>query len=216
VTAGIACILRAERSPPCGRLRPRHMRAGTPLTGAGFLGSRCVPFPVAGIRTPKSPLESGDACAPGTGRRGRSRTLGTPAHPAHAGGDARAPWRCLHTRRQRARTPAHPGDARVPGTRTRFNSSHESTAKRACHRSGAAFTEEDATASRYKASCFTAHIFEVLCAPGVSAVRFCSKVNHEKREAPHRRGLHGGAAQSITPRGLCACYQLLTSGTIRP
>ena len=92
----------------------------------------------------------------------------------------------------------------------------ESTAKRVGHRSGAAFTAEDARASRSNASRFAVHIFEVLCAPGVSAVRFCSEVNHEKRKAPHWRGLHGGAAQSITPRGLCACYQLLTSGTIRP
>jgi len=53
---------------------------------------------------------------------------------------------------------------------------NETTAKRVCHRSGAAFAEEDARASRSNVSRFAAHIFEVLCAPGVSTVRFCSEV----------------------------------------
>jgi hypothetical protein len=56
------------------------------------------------------------------------------------------------------------------------NSSDESTAKRVCRRSGAAFTEEDAIASRSNESCFAVHIFEVLYALGVLAVRFCSEV----------------------------------------
>ena len=53
---------------------------------------------------------------------------------------------------------------------------HEPTTKRVCHRSGAAFAEEDARASRSNASRFAAHIFEVLCALGVSVVRFCSEI----------------------------------------
>jgi hypothetical protein len=53
---------------------------------------------------------------------------------------------------------------------------NETTAKRVRHRSGAAFAEEDARASRSNVSRFAAHIFEVLCAPGVSTVRFCSEV----------------------------------------
>jgi hypothetical protein len=52
----------------------------------------------------------------------------------------------------------------------------ESTAQRVGHRSGAAFAEDDARASRSNASRFAAHMFEVLCTLGVSAVRFCSKV----------------------------------------
>jgi len=52
----------------------------------------------------------------------------------------------------------------------------ESAAKRLFHRSGTAFAAEDARASRSNASCFAAHMFEVLCALGVSAVRFCSEV----------------------------------------
>ena len=53
----------------------------------------------------------------------------------------------------------------------------ESIAKRACHRRGAAFAEEDAIVGRSSASCVAAHVFEVLCALGVSVVRFCSEVN---------------------------------------
>ena len=157
------------------------MRAGTPLTGAGFLGSRCVPFPVAGIRTPKSPLESGDACAPGTCGRGRPRALEMPACPARAHGS-------IQMQKEYVTAAAQCSQRKMP----------------------------ERVALTHHASPRIHFVLEVLCAPGVSAVRFCSKVNHEKREAPHRRGLHGGAAQSITPRGLCACYQLLTSGTIRP
>ncbi|ABQ90787.1 hypothetical protein RoseRS_2410 [Roseiflexus sp. RS-1] len=157
------------------------MRAGTPLTGAGFLGSRCVPFPVAGIRTPKSPLESGDACAPGTCGRGRPRALEMPACPARAHGS-------IQMQKGYVTAAAQCSQRKMP----------------------------ERVALTHHVSPRIHFVLEVLCAPGVSAVRFCSKVNHEKREAPHRRGLHGGAAQSITPRGLCACYQLLTSGTIRP
>ena len=84
----------------------------------------------------------GDACAPGTCGRGRPSQgqvfweAAAYHFPLQASGRPNPPLR--------AGTPAHPGDARVPGTRTRFNSSHESAAKRVCHRSGAAFTEEDA------------------------------------------------------------------------
>jgi hypothetical protein len=55
---------------------------------------------------------------------------------------------------------------------------------RACHRSGAAFAEEDARASRSNALCFAAHISEVLCAPGVPAVRFCSEINVHPAQEP--------------------------------
>ena len=54
----------------------------------------------------------------------------------------------------------------------------ESTAKRAGHRCGAAFAEADSRASHAHA-CFAMHpswfVFRVLCAPGVSAVRFAAK-----------------------------------------
>ncbi len=50
----------------------------------------------------------------------------------------------------------------------------ESTAKRACHHSGAAFTEEDA--ERVAPTQRIHFVVEVLCALGVSAVRFCSEV----------------------------------------
>jgi len=63
----------------------------------------------------------------------------------------------------------------------------ESTAKRACHRSGAAFAEEDARASRSNALCFAAHISEVLCAPGVPAVRFCSEIKFIQHRSHYDR-----------------------------
>jgi len=57
--------------------------------------------------------------------------------------------------------------------------SNESTAKRACHRSGAAFADEDSLTPHADA-CFAMHpswfVFRVLCALGVSAVRSCSEV----------------------------------------
>jgi len=64
----------------------------------------------------------------------------------------------------------------IAGVHDNMLTYYESTAKRVFHRSSAAFTEEDAIVSRFNASCFAAHMFEVLCAPGVSAVRFCSEV----------------------------------------
>ena len=76
----------------------------------------------------------------------------------------------------------------------------ESTAKRVGHRSGAAFTAEDARASRSNASRFAVHIFEVLCAPGVSAVRFCSEVNH----APPSAAAPGSARALFTGNQLAA------------
>ena len=114
----------------------------------------------------------GDACAPGTCGRGRPSQgqvfweAAAYHFPLQASGRPNPPLR--------AGTPAHPGDARVPGTRTWFNSN----AKRVGHRSGAAFTAEDARASRSNASRFAVHtlVFEVLCALGVSAVRFCGDV----------------------------------------
>jgi hypothetical protein len=52
--------------------------------------------------------------------------------------------------------------------------SNESTAKRVCHRSGAAFAEENSLA-RHAHACFAMHpswfVFRVLCALSVSAVR---------------------------------------------
>ena len=60
---------------------------------------------------------------------------------------------------------------------------YESTAKRAGHRCGAAFAEADSIASHAHA-CFTMHpswfVCRVLCALGVSAVRFCSEVIYSK------------------------------------
>ncbi len=185
------------------------MRAGTPLTGAGFLGSRCVPFPVAGIRTPKSPLESGDARAPWGCPRVRHRRAGDARHPGgYAGGDACAPGTCGRGRPRALEMPACP--ARAHGS-IQMQKEYVTAAAQCSQRK-----MPERVALTHHASPRIHFVLEVLCAPGVSAMRFCSKVNHEKREAPHRRGLHGGAAQSITPRGLCACYQLLTSGTIRP
>jgi len=55
----------------------------------------------------------------------------------------------------------------------------ESAAKRVCHRRDAAFAEEDSLV-RHAHACRAMHpswfVFRVLCALGVSAVRFCSKV----------------------------------------
>ena len=157
------------------------MRAGTPLTGAGFLGSRCVPFPVAGIRTPKSPLESGDACAPGTCGRGCPCALEMPACPARAHGS-------IQMQKEYVTAAAQCSQRKMP----------------------------ERVALTHHVSPRIHFVLEVLCAPGVSAVRFCSEVNHEKRKAPHWRGLHRSGAQLIAP---CRCRvrcQLLTSGTIRP
>jgi hypothetical protein len=56
---------------------------------------------------------------------------------------------------------------------------HESTAKRAGHRSGAVFAEEDSLAHHAPACCAmhpSWFVCRVLCALSVSAVRFCSEV----------------------------------------
>jgi hypothetical protein len=179
-------------------LRTRRQRARTPAHPPQAGEDARAPW--GRPRTLGMPAHPGDARAPGASGRGRPRTLGMPAHP----GDARAPW----GRPRALEMPACP--ARAHGS-IQMQKEYVTAAAQCSQRK-----MPERVALTHHASPRIHFVLEVLCAPGVSAVRFCSKVNHEKREAPHRRGLHGGAAQSITPRGLCACYQLLTSGTIRP
>jgi hypothetical protein len=62
-----------------------------------------------------------------------------------------------------------------------WSTKHESTAKRVCHRRGAASAEKN-PASRQSNACIamppSRFVFRVLCALGVSAVRFCNEVKH--------------------------------------
>lgn len=71
-------------------------------------------------------------------------------------------------------------------------------------------TVDDARASRSNASHVAAHMFEVLCAPGVSSVRVCSNVIHRNRRTHRRRGVRACTAHSSPIRGIAPPGSCLT------